>query len=130
MPPASKASFFIPDSTTTRTTRKRALNAAAAYNNDTNTNAIGDETNASKRVKPASKKVAVKKTLIKKAPGKTAGKKAANFGSHRTPAKLYKDTVANVDKTLEVLENRGAYTDVTAAVVQTVPVVCQRIACI
>ena len=40
--------------------------------------------------------------------------------SSKTPAKLYKDTVAAVDKTSKALEKRGANTDATAAAMQKV----------
>jgi len=126
----SIASFFTPDSTTTRTTRKRTLNAGAdtsdIHNNDTDSDDAGDATNASKRAKATPKKGAVKKATVKKTPAKTAGKKATVVKGSKTPAKLYKDTIAGVDKTSKILGKASADTDATvAAMHKTLP--CVRI---
>lgn len=102
MPPAGIASFFTSDSTTTRTTRKRALNSGTdandIHNSDTDFDTAGDVPNASKRANPTPKKAAVKKAAVK-----TAGKKATAAQGFKTPAKLYKDSIAAVDKTSKAL---------------------------
>ena len=124
MPPASIASFFTPDSTTTRTTRKRPLNTGAdtsdIHNNDTDSDDAGDAPNASKRAKTTPKKPAGEKAAVKKTPAKTAGKKATPAKGFKTPAKLYKDTIAGVDKTSRILGKAGANTDATAAAMHKV----------
>jgi len=114
MPPTSIASFFTPDSTTTRTTRKRAVNTGTdtsdIQNNDSDSDITSDVPNASKRAKATTKTGAVKKAPVKKTPAKTAGKKATAVKGSKTPAKLYKDTIAGIDKTSKIFgEGRSKY---------------------